>query len=67
MTHREVVLNPARALSLAVVAEAMATRHGRQWLRRDPWARFWALEAGLEWRDLVNETDKRDGYGRRVA
>lgn len=68
-TPQEVVADPARALALAVIAEALRdpTRQGRRWIRRNEWARFWATEAGLEHADLVAEADRRDGYRSRVA
>ena len=63
---REVIANPCTALALAMIAEAMATRHGRQWIRRDRMALFWAIEAGVEHADLVSRADTLDGF-RRVA
>lgn len=63
----ELVADPCTALARAVLAEAVEDRKGRWWIRTNRWARFWSIEAGVEWADLVAEADRRDGYGRRSA
>lgn len=49
------------ALALAVIAEAMADRYGRRWLRSDL-ARPWCWLAKVEWSAVVRRANQIDGY-----
>lgn len=58
----ELIVDPPRALALAVLYDAIGDKLGRRWIRADPVAQMWCDLADVEHADLVRRADEIDGY-----